>query len=384
MTPEFFDIRKAENELKKKIEKYETLSKGAKNVYIFGAGVYAKRFTEFLNSKGIEVKGYVVDDGYDFTESADNKLIHLSETADYKNVCLFYGLGGGYNDFYFEKTAQIKKIVSKFENVEFVIPSDYWMEEMGYTTHEILDIEYIKEHIEEFKETFDMLEDDYSKRVMTEYLYAAAIRDAAGLASTGTAPEYDYDMDLLFDNIDDGLIIECGAFDGESIVQMSEYTGNKYDMLALECDEVNFNKCCDNTKNFNNIKVFKLGVWDKKTKLALVQSDEASYLKEVTDDSVYDEVVEVTDVDSLIGDKKTAALIMDIEGSELKALTGAKNVIKSGANLAVRVYHRKADLFTIPQYIRSLNANYKFYVRFNKGANLCRMGDETTLYAICK
>ena len=300
------------------------------------------------------------------------------------NVCLLFGIGGGYSEWYYSKIAEIKTAVSKCKNSEFYVLSDYWMFDEGYISHDVIDEEFLTEHFEEFKQTYDMMADEVSKSVMKEFLYASVGHDADKLAELGTDKKHDYDLELLFSRPGDGLVIDCGAYDGKTIVEMSEYSHNKYEMIALECEEQNYIKCCETIKGHTNISACKLGVWDKKTKLAVVQSKDASYLKEVDNDAVYDDVVEFVDIDSLVDEKKVAAIIMDIEGSELKALHGARKAILDGATLAVRVYHKKEDLITIPQFIKSINSSYKFYMRFNIGANMCRMADETTLYAICE
>jgi len=46
---------------------------------------------------------------------------------------------------------------------------------------------------------------------------------------------------------------------------------------------------------------------------------------------------------------------MDIEGAELAALHGAERVIKQAhPKLAICVYHKIEDIYTIPQYLQSL------------------------------
>lgn len=62
--------------------------------------------------------------------------------------------------------------------------------------------------------------------------------------------------------------------------------------------------------------------------------------------------------------KGVTLIKMDIEGAELRALKGAKDVImKNRPKLAICVYHRKEHIIEIYQWIKSLNLGYKFYLR---------------------
>ena len=69
---------------------------------------------------------------------------------------------------------------------------------------------------------------------------------------------------------------------------------------------------------------------------------------------------------------------LDIEGAELEALKGAKKIIqKYKPRLAVCIYHKKEDLIEIPQYLKELVPEYKFYVRHYSNTTW-----ETVLYAV--
>ena len=69
---------------------------------------------------------------------------------------------------------------------------------------------------------------------------------------------------------------------------------------------------------------------------------------------------------------------MDIEGAELEALRGAESIIrKQRPKLAICVYHKPEDIWTIPMYILSLQNDYRLFLRHYS------FGDtETVLYAI--
>jgi hypothetical protein len=69
---------------------------------------------------------------------------------------------------------------------------------------------------------------------------------------------------------------------------------------------------------------------------------------------------------------------MDVEGSEMEALSGAIETIKKHKpKLAVAVYHRREDIIEIPKFIQSIREDYKFYLRIHR-----EVADDVILYAI--
>lgn len=69
---------------------------------------------------------------------------------------------------------------------------------------------------------------------------------------------------------------------------------------------------------------------------------------------------------------------MDIEGSEQKALKGAKRLIeRDSPKLAICIYHSLEDIWKIPQLIKEINPDYKIYIR-----NYTDRIDETVCYGI--
>lgn len=63
------------------------------------------------------------------------------------------------------------------------------------------------------------------------------------------------------------------------------------------------------------------------------------------------------------GLKKVDFIKMDIEGAELEALKGSERTLKKHRpKLAISVYHKLEDFVSIPEYLNSLNLNYRFYL----------------------
>lgn len=71
---------------------------------------------------------------------------------------------------------------------------------------------------------------------------------------------------------------------------------------------------------------------------------------------------------------------MDIEGSELMALRGGANAIRKWKpSLAISLYHRPEDFFTIPLWLHSLDCGYRFFLDHYSIHH-----EETVLYATAK
>ena len=153
--------------------------------------------------------------------------------------------------------------------------------------------------------------------------------------------------------------------------------GNYSKIFAVEPDEKNFVelKKFVREKNYKNVECLNCGVWDKKDILhfSATRDSSGSNISESGDIEI-----KVDAIDNFVGDSKIDFIKMDIEGSELAALHGAKKTIQNFKPvLTICAYHKKEDLITLPQFINSLNCNYKFYLRHHRHSLY-----ELVLYAV--
>jgi FkbM family methyltransferase len=75
--------------------------------------------------------------------------------------------------------------------------------------------------------------------------------------------------------------------------------------------------------------------------------------------------------------EKVDFIKMDIEGAELNALKGCEQTLRRfKPKLAVTVYHSVDDFWEIPEYLKSLDLDYKFYLR-----HFTIHAEETVLFA---
>lgn len=185
-----------------------------------------------------------------------------------------------------------------------------------------------------------------------------------------------FDADIVkYEN--EEIFVDCGSFDFQTSLYLSERCNVKK-VFAFEPDEANVVKINENVKDcsIGSVEVFNKGVWNKEERLSFcVGGTTTSYVVDkATDQTVYLDVVALDDVI----DEKVTFIKMDIEGSELKALEGAKRLIQTyKPKLAISVYHKPEDLITLPQYILSLVPEYKLYLR-----HYSNFDHETVLYAV--
>ena len=118
------------------------------------------------------------------------------------------------------------------------------------------------------------------------------------------------------------------------------------------------------------------GVSDCRKKLNI--SGESTYAK-INEEIMGDgKSVQLFSIDDLEECKDATYIKMDIEGSEMDALKGAKNTImRNSPKLAICIYHSDEDMLRIVSYVHDLNPSYKLYVRHHS-----RGSSETVLYAV--
>lgn len=146
-------------------------------------------------------------------------------------------------------------------------------------------------------------------------------------------------------------------YDGDTVRAFVRKVPDYKSIIGFEPDKKNISKWKDRSK-YHDVRIINKGVWSEKTKLSFSEGGTASMITTEGDDTI-----EVTTIDSEVSkEEKVTYIKMDIEGSELEALKGAKETIqRCMPKLAICVYHKKEDLITIPQYLRSFRKEDRGY-----------------------
>lgn len=179
-------------------------------------------------------------------------------------------------------------------------------------------------------------------------------------------------------------VIDGGACYGDSALYFAELTGQNGKVFSFE-----FIK--------NNIKIFQKNMELNPQHSQIVELIERPLGKNSTDicygtESGPGSTINFNNIkegkgyttiaiDDIIKEnkiKKIDFIKLDIEGSEIDALIGAKETIKKfKPKLAIAIYHKSYDYIKIPSLIKEINPNYKLYIGHYTVINW-----ETVLFAV--
>jgi len=167
----------------------------------------------------------------------------------------------------------------------------------------------------------------------------------------------------------DDVVVDAGAHIGVFTIIASKLVGDEGKVIAFEPDTENYKKLLKNIKlnKLKNVITSKKGLWSKKTKLKF--SDEHTnassifFDKTVTKNIIEIPVVSLDEELKKLKIKKLDFIKMDIEGAEIEAIKGSKNILKtSSPKIAIASYHLvdgKETCFELEKLFKTLNYKAK-------------------------
>lgn len=229
------------------------------------------------------------------------------------------------------------------------------------------------------KQLYEVIEDDdYSKELLDFIIESRMGRSGIDLDFIYRTPKTDhppYFSYEIYGGRQEKEVIICGGLeDGEDFRLFYKYLGNSLKKAYGFEPGAEQYACADHAvKNmkvmdYQSLTMKKLSelVEIKLYPYALAECKGEMYFSDmfVSADEA-GEKVECIGIDEIIDLEEPVTLIkLDIEGAELDTLKGAvKTITKHKPRLLVCLYHRPADLWEIPLFVKSLSPGYKLYIR---------------------
>ncbi len=220
--------------------------------------------------------------------------------------------------------------------------------------------EYFEENRDKFEDVYEMLGDEKSRKTYENLINFKISGKLKYLIPSFSEKDEVY-SDILKLTQDD-VIVDLGAYNGDTVQEFIEATGGKVKKIfAIEPDRKNFAKLEKNTSHLSFVDRINAAAYSEDTTLFFKKA--AGRQSKISDQG---EEIRAIKVDTVIAEPITM-LKMDIEGSELHAIEGAKETItKQKPKLYICAYHKNEDMFTLPLKIKAIRLDYKFYFRQHK------------------
>lgn len=247
--------------------------------------------------------------------------------------------------------------------------------------------EFIKnnreEYIQKSEKVKKILEDEKSKRIY-EHIIDAYEKDML-------EDDYFYEIyegDQYFEKeivqlTDKDVFVDLGAYIGDSAEEFIKNVHGRYEKMHLfELDPTIYRRLMMNIPMLYDktekglIQCYPYGASDVTSEVVMSEGDSSSKIISGKDKTGV--IGKVRRLDDVLKDERVTFIKADIEGAELSALQGAKEIICSQKPvLAICIYHSVSDTINIPLWIKQTVPEYRIYIRHHTDLML-----ETVCYAI--
>lgn len=191
---------------------------------------------------------------------------------------------------------------------------------------------------------------------------------AGGIAVTFILKQYEYKKGNI--NIQakkKNVVIDAGGCWGDTGLYFAHRVGPRGQVFMFEFLPENLSvikkNLALNQKLAGPIKVEAAALWDKSRKKINYLPDGPATSLEKKQKGATVSTVSIDDFVKKRALRRVDFIKMDIEGSELKALIGAKNTLcKWKPQLAIALYHADDHFEKIPRFLEDLRLGYRFYL----------------------
>ncbi|MBQ7379002.1 MAG: FkbM family methyltransferase [Clostridia bacterium] len=332
-----------------------------KHIVMYGMGNGADKILAVAESKGITVEDFFASDGF-----VRGHSFHGKRVLSYTEAKEKYGA-----DRMIVLLSFASSLPDVMQNIlRIASECELYAPDVPVFGDNLFDAAFYFAHKAKFDAARALLADEESVRVFDHIISYKLTGDLKFLVQIENDPEESFSQILPSHTFRTAL--DLGAYNGDSARALAPYASALQTLYALEPDARNYRKLCAYAQVETRFSLIPLpfAAWNENTTLYFDASGNRNAGAAQNTSSVLlpragkVKEVEARTVDSVLEGKACDYIKFDVEGSEAEALMGCKQTIAEHAPaLLVSCYHRSEDLYALPLLVRSLNPDYRLYLR---------------------
>lgn len=348
-----------------------------KKVILYGAGEGYVTFAVFILRRFGIMPSLILDkkfkDETEFDGIKARSIIDFWPTEDdLKSSIVIITVG---------KTEYHEEIIHAIKDkgfINIILSTDIYEYHLLCPQKELLDNrdEYFTDNSEKIIKCAGLLEDELSYEIFEKVLATHLTGKPLKIPNRPLDEQY-FPKDILTAK-SYSKVINCGAYDGNTVKQIVRYYGKMKAIVCFEPDASNYSALTnylvkESAQIADFIAAIPCGVYSKNKKLKFSSDDKFNSM--ISEEG--DTIIEGVAIDVCLPDFKPTLITIDVEGAEFEAVKGMRKTIRESApDIAVCVYHAPNHLWDIPLFLHELNPSYRFFLR-----NYTSFISETVLYA---
>lgn len=319
-------------------------------MFILGTNKYGLAVVNYIQSKGVEVEGFI--DDINAGSTFGSKPIYTMADIGAKDIVVNCIVEGRVID----ARDNIKRSHAKFQIDYFSLHS--------IANENLPDVDFmsgtytIDADKSEYNWLNDRLDDEESKHTLGALLNFRLNRDISFLERFEFRIEEQY-FEPFFQLNEGAYFIDGGGFDGATTKLFTELYPNYAQVFYFEPNTESMVNSRMALRHVDRINYFELGLWNKQDDLRFDPSlGSASAIS-----NEGSTVIHAASLDDQIN-APISMIKLDIEGAELNAIDGAtRTIVENRPVLAICVYHDQKDMWRVPRKVLKLVPDYKVYLR---------------------
>ena len=335
------------------------LQKTDKKILMYGMGNGADKMLSVCARYDIEIADFFASDGF-----VRGHQFHGKRVLSYSEACEKYG-----RENMIILLSFASSLPDVLENIYRIASEcELYAPDVPVCGDNLFNYEFYLENKEKIDKTESLLCDERSKEVFRSVVNYKLSGDIRALKDSHSDFSEVY---ALLGAKEFKKIADLGAYNGDTLREISPFAPNLEEAVAFEPDRRNYKKLSEYAEAEERFKItsLKLAAWSEKATLyfdgsgnrnsSLISGSQLAVTKQP-------KIVEVeaNSLDNIVGAETIDYVKYDVEGSEKEAILGSKNVIKADIPaLMVSIYHRSEDVFELPLLIHEHFPEYKLYMR---------------------